>query len=297
MKIMISKYSEIYSLLPSALVSEIKRVADGFFCGTECVSEIRLVRGSGSSFIMNGQRYKLYTVLGYEDVEEVFFKICSGAIYAHRDTVSEGYVCMSEGIRVGVCGTARYDCGKLVGVSNISALVFRIPTGESSFGEELYRAYLKCERGVLIYSKAGVGKTTALRTLVPMIAGRNPRENVAVVDERCEFDSSVCENNGVMLLRGYDRARGIDIALRTLSAGVIVIDEIAGVDESDGILASLLSGVKFIATAHAEHLSELVNRSCIKPLVEMGVFDVFFGIRYTDGGYSYEVDHKECLKL
>ena len=297
MKIMISKYSEIYSLLPSALVSEIKRVADGFLNGTSLVSEIRLVRGSGSSFIMNGQRYKLYTKLFRDELEEVFFKICSGAIYAHRDTVSEGYVCTGGGIRVGVSGTARYDCGKLVGVSDINALVFRIPTAESTFKEELYESYLKCKRGLLIYSKAGVGKTTALRTLVPLIAKRDPRENIAVVDERCEFDPAVCEENGVMLLRGYDRARGMDIALRTLSAGVIVIDEIASVGESGEILSSLLSGVKFIATAHANHLSELLERSCVKPLVETGVFDVFFGIRYTDRGYSCEVEQRECLKL
>ena len=167
MKIMISKYTEIYSALPVVLLAEIKRVASSFAGGISVVSEIRLVRGIGSSFIMGGRRYKLYTAITRAEMEEVFFKICSGAIYAHRDTVTDGYVSTSEGIRVGVSGTARDDEGRLVGVTDVNALVFRIPTAESSLKEELYSAYMECERGLLIYSKAGVGKTTALRTLVP----------------------------------------------------------------------------------------------------------------------------------
>lgn len=294
---MISKYDEIYSALPPALLSEIKRIASGFSGGLSSVSEIRVLRGTGSSFIMRGTRYKLCTAVGEEKMNEVFFKICSGAIYAHRDTVSEGYICTPSGVRVGVSGTARYDGGRIVGISDVNALVFRIPTSESSLKNELYEAYSRCESGLLIYSKAGVGKTTALRTLVSVIADLEPRENVVVVDERCEFDTDDCCKHGVMLLRGYDRARGLDIALRTLSASVIVIDEISGIENNGEILSSLLSGVKFIATAHAGHLGELLNRSVIRPFVEMGVFDVFFGIRYTDRGYSCEVEKRECLKL
>ena len=297
MKIMISKYSEIYSSLPREMLAEIKRIAASFSGGISSVSEIRLIRGYGSSLIMKGRRYRLYSHVSPDGMDEVFFKICSGAIYAHRDTVKEGYVCTEGGIRVGVSGTARYDGGELVGVSDINALVFRIPVCDSTFGEELYLAYGECERGLLIYSKAGVGKTTALRTLVPLIAKREPRENIVVVDERCEFDPSVCESYGVMLLRGYDRVRGVDIALRTLTASVIVIDEIGGYEESELLFSSLLSGVKFIATAHAGRLSELKMRSGVKPLLERNIFDVFFGIRYTDGGYSCEVEKIECLKL
>ena len=294
---MISKYDEIYYALPPAILSEIKRISSGFSGGTSSVSEIRLLVGGTSSFIMRGVRYKLSFVIGQEMMNEVFFKICSGAIYAHRDTVSEGYVCTSSGVRVGVSGTARYDGGAIVGISDVNALVFRIPTAESSLKEELYRAYTECERGLMIYSRAGVGKTTALRTLVSVIAEMEPRENIVVVDERCEFDPVACRERGVMLLRGYDRARGIDIALRTLTASIIVIDEISGIEDNGGILSSLLSGVRFIASAHAAKLRELLLRTGIRPFIEMDVFDVFFGIRYTDGGYSCEVEKRECLRL
>ena len=293
---MTAKYSEIYSSLPPMLFSEIKRISSGFSGGISAVSEIRLVRGAGSSLIMGGIRYRLYSALSRDEMEEVFFKICSGAVYAHRDTVGEGYVCTPCGVRVGVSGTARYDGGTLVGVSDVNTLVFRIPTAESSLKEELYRAYCECERGLLIYSRAGVGKTTALRTLVSAIAEREPRENIAVVDERCEFDPDACESRGIMLLRGYDRARGMDIALRTLTASIIAVDEISGKENSERILSSLNSGVRFIATAHAERLCELLARSGIKPFVEADVFDVFFGIRYTDGGYFGEVEKRECLR-
>lgn len=290
-------HSEIYSALPTGVLFEIMRVASGFEGGISGVSEVRLLCGGGSSFILLGHRYRIYHTVSAEEMQQTFFRICDGAVYAHRDTVTEGYVSTPGGVRVGVSGTAKYDGGRLVGVSDIGALIFRIPCSKSSLGEELYGAYSSCERGLLVYSRAGVGKTTALRTLVPMIAKREPNENVVVVDERCEFDKDECESLGVAVLRGYDRARGMDIALRTLTAGVIVVDEISSGEKSERISESLLSGVKFVATAHASSLGELLVREGVRTLLDKGVFDVFFGIRYTHTGYSCEIDKKECLKL
>ena len=292
-----TKNNKIYMALPTGVLSEIKRIVSGMSIGVEKISEIRLVRGYGSSFILGGRRYRLFSRISATEMDDTFFRICSRAIYAHRDTVIDGYVTCEDGIRVGVSGTARYDGGKIVGVGDINALVFRIPTASSGFSEALYEAYKMCDRGLLIYSKAGVGKTTALRTLVSLIAKREPRENIVVVDERCEFSVGECESNGVMLLRGYDRTRGMDIALRTLTASIIVVDEISGDKSSEELSSSLLSGVKFVASAHAERLSELLVRDGVAPLVKKEIFDVFFGICYTDEGYFCEVDKKECLRL
>lgn len=292
-----SKYQDVYAALPPILLSEIARLTRGYSCGIGGVSEIRLMRGGRSSVIINKIRHRLYTVIAGADIEKTFISLCKGAVYAHRDTVTEGYITVSSGVRVGVCGQAAYNGGELVGVSDISALIFRFPTASSGFGNELYDAFLSCKRGLLIYSRAGVGKTTALRTLAPIISQRQPEENVTVIDERCEFDVSECERAGVTLLRGYKRSVGIEIALRTLGAGVIVIDEIGSAECSGVWTSSLLSGIKFVATAHAQDGEELRKRDGIEPLVRRGIFDVFFGIRYTPQGYSCLVEKNECLKL
>ncbi len=292
-----SKYQDVYTVLPLKLRSEIIRLARAYSCGVSGISEIRLMRGVGSSVILDKKRHRLFARVRAEEIEKTFISLCRGAVYAHRDTVTEGYITVSSGVRVGVCGQANYSGGVLVGVSDISALIFRFPTAKSAFASELYGAFSECRRGMLIYSRAGVGKTTALRTLVPIISRKQPHENIAVIDERCEFDVAECERSGVTLLRGYKRSVGMEIALRTLGAGVIAIDEI-GSAECEGVwTSSLLSGIRFIATAHAQDRDELCRRDGIAPLIKRGIFDVFFGIRYTDEGYSCLVEKSECLKL
>ncbi len=225
-----------------------------------------------------------------QDMENTVHRLCQGAVYAYRDTITDGYISLDDGIRVGICGQARYESDRLVGVSDISSLIFRVPTAVSSLADELFAAWQGTARGMLIYSAPGVGKTTALRTLVSMIAQECANERVAVVDERCEFFVDECRRTGVMLLRGYKRADGMEIALRTMSPTVIAIDEIAARTESSAMTESLNSGVKLIATAHASHRSELERRGGFAPFIEAVAFDTFFGIFHTDMGYSCKVE-------
>lgn len=282
----------ILETLPRRVYAELERLADGCVGGVGAVSEVRLLLGCGSSVRIHGRRHRLSARVSAAEMEATFTALCGGAVYAHRDTITDGYICAAGGVRVGVCGQARYECDRLVGVSDVSALIYRLPTARSSLAEELYVAYARCERGMLIYSRAGVGKTTALRTLLPMIAEREPWCAVVAVDERCELS----EERGVTVLRGYKRAAGMDLALRTLGADVIAVDEIGGAAEARLMRESLRSGVKFIATAHAECLGDVLARDGTAPLIELGAFDVFFGIRYTEGTYSAVVEKIECIK-
>ncbi len=258
--------------------------------GEKYIEEVRIVRGAGSSVFVRGRCYKLYINITKKEMEQTLLRLCDGALYRHKETIKRGYISLGDGIRVGVCGGAKYDGDKLLFVDDISMLVYRFPMRESSLDGELYSAYSLARRGMLIYSIAGGGKTTAIRTLAKTIAKREKDVKIAVVDEREEFNSYECENLGIALLRGYRRNHGVDIALRTLGAGVIVVDEIGCEDESYSIRQFLLSGAKFIATAHAPCLEELLRRDCILPYLERRVFDVFFGIFNTDGNYYCKVD-------
>lgn len=210
-------------------------------------------------------------------------------MYAHRDNIKEGYLTVDGGVRVGICGQARYEGGAFVGVSSISSLVFRIPTAASSNAGLLYDAWQECKKGMLIYSPPGVGKTTALRSLVGMLGEGRFGLQVVVVDERCEFIPGDYKSASVDILRGYRRAEGIEIALRVLSADVICVDEIGCSGEAKAILESLNSGVKFIASAHASSYAELTQRVNIKTLLDGGVFDVFVGLSLRDGARVAEI--------
>ena len=247
--------------------------------------ELHIVCGGSTSVRFSiGKAYLGINISG-EDIEKILALMTGGALYAHRATLAEGFLTLEGGFRVGVCGQARYEGERLVGVSNVSSLLIRIPSEACSFSGELYDAFLRAERGMLIYAPAGGGKTTALRALIGEIAKAREIGRISVIDERLELSTKELMAKDIDLFRGYKRGEGVRIALRVMSPEVIAVDELGATVESEELIESLMSGVKFIATAHARSLEELKKRKNLTPFFEMGIFDVFVGIFNTDRGF------------
>ena len=282
---------KILTYLPQGCAAEIKRLADSR--GSTDISEIRIRAVGKSSAVIAGERIFLTSHIDGSALSRALTLACDGALYARRDTIKEGFVTLDGGVRVGVCGEARYDGGAFVGVSDVTSLVFRIPSSAPAVSRELLSAWERTERGMLIYSPPAVGKTTALRTLALEI-GRKRDEQVVVVDERCDFRAEDYRFASVDILRGYKREDGIAIALRTLSPSVIMVDEVGRLSEAEAMLESLNSGVKVIATAHAGSLSELRRRKSVSPFFERCVFDVFVGISLEGGKRKFEVSKEDA---
>lgn len=281
--------TEVLSYLPAAVSDEILRLSLGRRDGVAGIREIRLRAEGRCSMIYLGERIALYSVLSKAETESLVNSLCEGALYAHRDTISSGYITLSGGIRVGICGYARYEGGRLVGISEMRSLVFRIPGGDCEISEELYSAFSEVRRGMLIYSPPGVGKTTALRSLAKSLGEGIDPKHVCVVDERCEFSEEDYVSCEVDILKGYTRRSGIEIATRTMSAEVIMIDEI-GADDSETIRDVLRCGIPIVATAHAADYDEIKSKPGISSLISNGAFDVFAGISVCESGYKLTVD-------
>jgi stage III sporulation protein AA len=281
-----------FTYLPQRCAAEIKRLLISRGVSADALSEIRL-RGFGrSSVVISGERVPLFAEVGCADISKALTLMCDGALYARRDTIKDGYITLDFGVRVGVCGEARYDGGVFVGVSDVTSLVFRIPSARIARNDEILTAFKNCKRGMLIYSPPGVGKTTALRTLAYEIGKSSSDEQVAVIDERGEFYLEDYKGASVDVLRGYKRETGIAIALRTLSPSVIAVDEIGRLAEAEAMLESLNSGVRIVATAHAKNLSELRKRKSIAPFFEREVFDVLVGISVENGKRKISVSEE-----
>jgi stage III sporulation protein AA len=216
-----------------------------------------------------------------KDLEKTMEILSDGAVYSRRDTLSHGYISLGDGVRVGVSGFARYNGGSLVGISEVTSLVFRIPTGSFDAREELLNVFSRCKRGALIYAPPGRGKTSALRALAHDLGERG--EEVCVIDERCEFIESDLTFASVDLLRGYKRAEGIEIALRTLAPSVIALDEVGRLGEAEAMIEALSSGVKVAVTAHASSVEEVLRRPALRPFFDLGIIDVLVGIEIEDG--------------
>lgn len=283
-------WKNVLFFLPNKQFLEISRICESRKKDGSEVSEIRLRANGRSSFILAGERIYFSSSPTETEIKRTMSLMCEGALYAYRDSIKEGYITLEGGVRVGICGQARYEGGSFIGVSNVSSLVFRIPTGTSSFTELLYGLWLKTSRGMLIYSPPGVGKTTAVRSLVGAIGSGKAPMQVAVIDERCEFLAEDYIHSSVDIFRGYRRAEGISIALRSMSPDVIAVDEIGRLSEAEAMLESLNSGVRIIATAHAASFAELKRKINLKPFFEGGIFDVFAGLSMKDGKRAAEIE-------
>ena len=187
-----------------------------------------------------------------------------------------------------MCGQARYEGNTLVGVCGVSSLLIRLGTAECAFTDKLAEAFFASERGLLIFAPPCGGKTTALRALVKHLAERGAGR-ISLIDERGEIDCEQFLSLDVDVFSGYRRADGMRIALRVMSPEIIALDEIGTVRESEQISESLLSGVKFIATAHAKSLEELKKRRNLTPFFELGVFDMYAKIVKSERGFECEI--------
>lgn len=272
------------SVLPRALVYEISRLGAVRRDFPAALSEIRIRSRARSSLVISGENVPLFSSVSESEMRELYDRVLGGALYAHASEVRCGFVSMPYGVRVGISASRR-GAGELP--SEISSLVFRIPSSPSECAGEIYELWKRERpRGMLIFSAPGGGKTSAIRG----IAGRISRESlmrVSVIDERRELAAEDYSNAPIDILSGYTKAEGVEIAMRTLSPEVIVIDEIGNEGEAEALLSVGRGGVPIIATAHAEDLSEALGRRSVKLLCENGYLDLFIRLRREGNKFSF----------
>lgn len=284
------RVTNVLKYLPRGLRDEILALSSRRREGLLCIREIRVRRDGRSSLRFGNESVPLYTPCCEEDMSDILEALCGGSPYAFRSTINEGYIAAPGGVRVGLCGSVRYGSEGAMGVSGISTFVFRIPGHRCVFASELESVYRSgVGYGMLIYSPPGVGKTTALRSLAAALGSGRDAVRVAVVDERMEFCHEDYSGCYVDILQGYKKCVGIEIASRTLSPEVIMIDEI-GREEAEGISAAVKCGIPIVATAHAKDLSELTSKWSLSPLLDQNAFSVAVGISCVRGLYSLTVD-------
>lgn len=283
-----SRFQTALTYLPRGVALEISEIGRSVRNIDSGISEIRLRADGISSIIVHGVGYPLFYRVSFGELEDTLSRLSGGAVYAHRESVSRGYIVVS-GMRVGVSGVARYD-GDSMGVGEVSSLVFRVGGAECGFAEELYRAWRgRGMPNMLVIAPPLGGKTTALRSLVGYIGRGRSQVRVVAVDERCEFDPNDYGDSGVDILRGYRRAVGIEVAYRTMSAEVIVTDEVADISEAEALLSAHGAGVRLICSAHASSRADIFKRKCLAPLLDAGVFGCVAVLSCSHGRYGFEL--------
>lgn len=283
----------IRQALPSRIRAELLSVAGKL----DRVEEIRLHCGRRSTLTSRGRNIPTPVVLTRSEIDALLVRLCEGSVYAHRDTISEGYVSLRGGIRVGVCGRAAVSGSRISGVYDIDTLVVRIPHPSPPLGREIVELMREdgFTRGVLIYSPPGVGKTTLLRSLAVMLSSGKEARRVSVIDTRCELAYSLDSPSLCLdLLSGYPRHVGLALASRTLGTEIMICDEIGSRADAEAICEAHNCGVPLIASAHAASVRELLGRSGIGMLHRAGTFGYYVGIaRSGNFSLTYDVCKRE----
>ena len=140
----------------------------------------------------------------------------------------------------------------------------------------------------MIYAPPGEGKTTLLRSVAAEMSRGDSPWRVALIDSRGEIFAGMERAELSMdVLTGYPRAKGVEIALRTMNPQLIVCDEIGEEEEAEAILRAGGAGVPFLATAHGGVLPQMLARSSIRRLHEARIFEDYVGIRREFGRTEY----------
>ena len=273
------------SVLPLRLCRAIEKMSP------EHVEEVRLHADRQTTLTCFGENLFTGIVLSSDEMQQILKNMCGGSLYAHAETISRGYLCMPDGIRVGVCGSAAIEDGRIIGVNTPSGLIVRIPHKITVNADPLM-PYLRPTntKGMLIYAPPGVGKTTLLRELARRASSPTLGLRTVVVDTREELFYALDEQNLTLdILRGYPKDTGIEIAVRSMGAELVVCDEIGGPKEAEAIRTAAGRGVPLIASTHAASLTEVLKSPIIEPLCRAGIFASLVGLSRRRRCFSYDI--------
>lgn len=282
----LKNYKKVLNYLPNRISCIFKKIP---YSTAESINEIRLrinrpiaVTSFGENFFVTpGGALTSSSVLGIictsDDISESFRAVCDYSVHSYQKEIALGYITTEGGNRVGICGTAVGTIQKIETVKHISGLNFRIAGQVKGCSDEICRRlYDKGLTSVLVMGVPLSGKTTILRDIC-RILGKKHR--ISIIDERSEIAAAyhgVPQNDiGEFsdVFNGYDKKNGIETAIRVMSPELVVCDEIGGKSDCEAILASVNSGVRFLASVHGREIEEILKREHIKKLIDYGVFE------------------------
>ncbi len=286
------KLKEVIRILPERLKKLLEEINPELACD---IQEIRvradkplvLVLKGASAFITYNGRISFIlphnaVAVRADEIEQIFNNACGYSVHSHLKNISQGFVTITGGHRVGIAGEAITEDGSIIGIKNITSLNVRIAREHKSSAEEVIKyIYTGSLNSLIIAGPPLSGKTTMLRDIARRLSGLSLSRyyKTVVVDERNEISASnlgnIQNDLGINtdVLSSYPKSEGILSALRSLSPDIIICDEVGFIKEVMAIEEGINSGVKFIVSVHASDKRELLSRPQSKRLIMSGAFD------------------------
>ena len=254
----------------------------------ENIEEIRL-RINQNLVIKIGQDLKeINYKITQNELEEIYENISEKSIYSYTKQISEGFITIKGGNRVGIVGSAVVNNGQVININYISSLNFRIASQRIGCSNRIIEDIIDNKNNdiynTLIVSPPGCGKTTLLRDIVRNISNGIKvigfaGKTVGVVDERGEIASmyrGVPQNDvGIRtdVIDNMPKPEAMRILVRSMAPDVIACDEIGSTEDIKAIDYAMCSGVKGIFTAHGKNLDEINKNPELSKLLNKKIFE------------------------
>lgn len=239
--------------------------------GTGSLAEIRLRTGRRAVAVyLDGGMRCCSEPFTQEDITACFLELCRNSVHSFAREIAEGYITLPGGHRVGFCGTAVMQNGRIAALRDVSSLNIRFAREVRGCASGLCeRAFSEGLCSLIVAGRPLSGKTTVLRDIARILGATH---RVAVIDSRGELAGvhsgvpalDIGENTDV--LNGYPKGEGMLCALRSLSPEVMICDEIGG--DVEEVRQCLNCGVRLIISAHAGSIRELERRAGFAELLE-----------------------------
>jgi len=203
-------------------------------------------------------------------LQSVIHRLSNNSMYTISDQLIDGYVTVSGGIRVGVCGEVVSIDGKVKSIKNISSMNFRFPHSIKNCSLPIYNYIVKNGnvKNTLIISPPGMGKTTLLRDLIYQISTKENLLNILVIDERQELaeifnGKESFKINNIDVISNSTKKFAFNNGIRSMNPSVIITDEIDLCRDINDIRNAMTCGVSVIASIHASSVFDLKKKTTI----------------------------------
>lgn len=255
-------WNELTQILPTWIRNQLTE-----YDATQCL-EIRLrVQRPAQLVFKDGERW-LTGQTKAEDLHQVINRASQYSPWASA-TISEGYITVTGGHRIGIAGECVIQKGSVTTIRRVTSVCIRVARDIHGICAELKNI----RDSILILGPPGSGKTTLLRELIRARSNQVNR-TVAVVDERRElFPEGFELGRRTDVIYGCRKADGIEMAVRCLSPDTVAVDEITSAADCNALCQSAWCGVFLLATAHANSVQDLSRRSIYTPLLKDRLFE------------------------
>lgn len=271
---------DVFEILPEKIRNILQMEPD-----ISTIQEVRIKINKNIIYLKDKKEKVCNYICTKEDLDYIVRKISNYSIYAFEEELKQGYITLSGGHRIGLCGACVVDQDKIKTIKDIGSINIRISKNIEGCANKVLKHIIYGENilNTIVISPPKCGKTTLIRDIAKNVSDGISEynfkgKNTCIIDERSEI--AACYrgipqmNVGLRtdILDNCPKSFGIMMAIRSMAPEVIVCDEIGTYEDMKSIVMALNCGVSIITTIHGNNIEDLFNRPVFKEVIDNKVF-------------------------